>query len=287
MISKLQPLGITGREAEVYIAMLKNSALTASEISKITSVSINKIYEVLQNLVKKKMCTENYLNGVKLFRCIEPKIAFKNVFSIYEEEIARKKNMYGELEESLMYLYRKEKNNKSPMDYIEVVSDRGWALDRILDIQANAEKEILFFSKPPYITKLDSNIENIQSACNNNVQVKSIYEAGHEENAEYIDNLLNLVEHYQSVGEEARIIKELPMKLAIVDESISIVSLMDNVTLKSELTTMIVHHPIFALSQKTLFEVYWSKAMTIEEYRRKNMKERDIKSNKTKTFFIK
>ena len=268
MISKLQPIGITGREAEVYVAMLKNSALTASEISKITTVSINKIYEVLQNLVKKKMCTENYLNGVKLFRCIEPKIAFKNIFSMYEEEIARKKKMYGELEESLMFLYCQEKNNKGPMDYIEVVSDRGQALDRVLNIQANAKKEILFFSKPPYITKLDSNIEEVQSACNNNVQVKSIYEAGHEENAEYIDNLLNLVEHYQSVGEEARIIKELPMKLAIVDESISIVSLMDNVTLKSELTTMIVHHPIFALSQKTLFEVYWSKAMTIEDYRR-------------------
>ena len=268
LISKLQPLGISGREAEVYIAMLKNSALTASEISKITSVSINKIYEVLQNLVKKKMCTENYLNGVKLFRCIEPKIAFKNIFSIYEEEIARKKNMYGELEESLMYLYRKEKNNKSPMDYIEVVSDRGQALDRVLNIQANAKKEILFFSKPPYITKLDSNIEEVQSACNNNVQVKSIYESYHEENTEDNKNLLNLIEQYQSVGEEARIIKELPMKLTIVDESISIVSLMDNVTLRSELTTMIVHHPTFALSQKTLFELYWCKAMTIEEYRR-------------------
>ena len=269
MISKLQPIGITGREAEVYIAMLKNSALTANEISKITTVSINKIYEVLQNLVKKKMCTENYLNGVKLFRSIEPKIAFKNIFSIYEEEIARKKNMYGELEESLMSLYNKKKNEKSPMDYIEVLSDSGRTLDRILDIQAKAEKEILFFSKPPFITKLDSNIGNIQSATNNNIQVRSIYEAGHEENAESNNNLMNLIEHYQSVGEEARIIKELPMKLTIVDESISIVSLMDNVTLRSELTTMIVHHPIFSLTQKTLFEVYWSKAMTIDEYRRK------------------
>jgi sugar-specific transcriptional regulator TrmB len=268
MITKLQPFGITGREAEVYVAMLKNGALSASEISKITTVSINKIYEVLQNLVKKKMCSENYLNGVKLFRCIEPKIAFKNIFSIYEEEIARKKNMYGELEESLMFLYSKEKNSKSPMDYIEVISDRGRALDRYLNIQANAEKELLFFSKPPYLTTIDSNVEKIQSACNNNVKVKSIYESDHEENAENNNNLLDFIEKYQSVGEEARIIKELPMKLVIVDESICIFSLQDNITFNAELTTMIVHHPILALSQKTLFEVYWSKAMTIEDYRR-------------------
>jgi len=269
IITKLQPIGITGREAEVYVAMLKNGALSASEISKITTVSINKIYEVLQNLVKKKMCSENYLNGVKLFRCIEPKIAFKNVFSIYEQEITRKKNMYGELEENLMSLYSKEKNSKSPMDYIEVISERGRALDRYLNIQANAEKEILFFSKPPYLTTIDSNVEKIQSACNNNVKVKSIYEPDQEENAENNNNLLNFIEQYQSVGEEAKIIKELPMKLVIVDESICIFSLQDNVTFNAELTTMIVHHPILALSQKTLFEEYWSKAMTIEEYRRK------------------
>jgi hypothetical protein len=186
---------------------------------------------------------------------------------MYEEEIARKKKMYGELEESLMFLYCQEKNNKGPMDYIEVVSDRGQALDRVLNIQANAKKEILFFSKPPYITKLDSNIEEVQSACNNNVQVKSIYESYHEENTEDNNNLLNLIEQYQSVGEEARIIKELPMKLLIADESISIVSLADNISFNSELTTMIVHHPIFALSQKTLFEVYWKKAMTLDKFK--------------------
>jgi HTH-type transcriptional regulator, sugar sensing transcriptional regulator len=269
MISKLQPLGIAGREAEVYMAMLKNSALTASEISKITTVSINKIYEVLQSLVKKKMCTENYLNGVKLFRCIEPKIAFKNFFSIYEEEISRKKNMYGELEETLTDIYRMKKNSKSPLDYIEVVSDRGQAIDRFMNIQANAEKEILFFTKPPYTDKLGANLDKIKSVCNNNVKVKSIYETCNNENGESGENFIKITELYRNMGEDVRIIRELPMKLVIFDESITIMSLVDNVTFNSELTTLIVHHPIFALSQKTLFEVYWKKAITIEEYKSK------------------
>ena len=267
MISKLQPLGITGREAEVYIAMLKNSALTASEISKITTVSINKIYEVLQNLVKKKMCTENYLNGVKLFRCIEPKIAFKNIFSIYEDELERKKNMYQELEENLLDLYSNKKNSTSPLDYIEVVSDRGQASDRFLNIQANAVKEILFFSKPPYTAKLGANLDKVKSACNQNVKVKSIYESGFGESREFKDHLIKIVELYQNAGEEVRICRELPMKLVIFDENITILSLLDNVRFDSELTTMIVHHPSFSQTQKTLFEVYWEKAMTIDEFK--------------------
>jgi len=269
--TKLLPLGVTGREAEVYIALLKNSALTATEISKITSVSLNKIYEVLQNLVKKKMCTENYLNGVKLFRCIEPKIAFQNIFSVYQEDINRKKTLYKEeLEESLMSLYSQEKNGKNPLDYIEVVSDRGQATDRFLHIQANAKSEILFFSKPPYVNSqsLGGNIDEIENVCKSNVKVKSIYECGSNESREYKENLLNVIEHYESLGEESRIIDALPVKLVIVDESISIFSLIDNVAFNPQLTTMIVHHPVFALSQKTLFEVYWNKSITIDEYKR-------------------
>ena len=57
------------------------------------------------------------------------------------------------------------------------------------------------------------------------------------------------------------------MKLVIIDESISIISLIDYVALNTEITTLIVHHPIFALSQKTLFNVYWNKAMSVEKYK--------------------
>ena len=269
LISKLQPLGITGREAEVYIALLKNNALTATELSKITSVSLNKIYEVLQNLVKKKMCTENYLNGIKLFRCIEPKIAFQNIFAIYQEEISRKEKLYEEMEESLISLYNQDKSAKNPLDYIEVVSDRGQAMDRFLNIQANAKSEILFFSKPPYINSqsLGGNINEIEDVCKSNVKVKSIYESDLNATIEEKGNLLKIVEHYESVGEESRIIEELPMKLVIIDESISIISLIDYVALNTEITTLIVHHPIFALSQKTLFNVYWNKAMSVEKYK--------------------
>ncbi|MFA7361584.1 MAG: helix-turn-helix domain-containing protein [Candidatus Kapaibacterium sp.] len=265
LINKIQPIGITRREAEVYIALLKNSALTAGEIAKITSVSLNKIYEVLQSLVKKKMCTENFLNGSKLFSCIEPHIAFKNVILKYQEEIDRKKEMYLDVEESLMEIY-KDRTLKTPLDYIEVLSDRGQATDRFLSIEANADKEILFFSKGPYVVELGENVSKVENACNSQVKVKSIYESMDAKTREEKNNLIRLIRRYESVGEEARIINELPIKLVIVDESISIVSLLDNVSINPSLTTMIVHHNIFAKSQKTLFELYWDKAITVDEY---------------------
>ncbi len=47
----LQKIGIIGREAEVYISLLQKKVLTVAEISKISTVSLNKIHEVFQNLL--------------------------------------------------------------------------------------------------------------------------------------------------------------------------------------------------------------------------------------------
>ncbi len=68
LIEKLQKLGLSKRESEIYIALLKKKEFTAPEIGKITSVSRNKSYEILQSLVKKNLCTEKYKNGTKVFQ---------------------------------------------------------------------------------------------------------------------------------------------------------------------------------------------------------------------------
>jgi hypothetical protein len=86
--------------------------------------------------------------------------------------------------------------------------------------------------------------------------VKSIYECGVGESREFKDHLIKHVELYQNLGEEVRICRELPIKLVIFDEKITIMLLLDNIRFDSELTTMIVHHPSFSQTQKTLFEVY-------------------------------
>jgi sugar-specific transcriptional regulator TrmB len=47
LIDKLQKLGLSKRESEIYLALRKRKEFTAPEIGKITSVSRNKSYEIL------------------------------------------------------------------------------------------------------------------------------------------------------------------------------------------------------------------------------------------------
>jgi len=139
-IVRLQELGLTRREAEIYLALLSKKELTASEIAKITSVSRTKSYEILQNLVKRKVCNENFKNGTKVFSSVNPDIAIQNLISIYEEDLKRKKRVAEKSRDELIEMYNTKRIINDPLDYIEVLSDIRQIRDRWLTIQKNTKK---------------------------------------------------------------------------------------------------------------------------------------------------
>jgi HTH-type transcriptional regulator, sugar sensing transcriptional regulator len=274
---ELQELGLTGREAEVYLALLQKKELSAPEVGKITTITRTKAYELLQNLVKKGICNETYKNGNKVFCSVDPNIAIQNMLAIYENELNKKKKIAEYFREDLIELYSSKEKNEAPLDYIEVLSDIRQIADRWAEIQKNTKKEILVFSKPPYtgFGKLEDNIKKEAEVLKSNIIGKSIYEYGNLKSPEEIQNLIETIEIYQSMGEESRIIEELPMKLVVSDEIITMLSLNDRVAMSPTITTMIVDHPDYARALKTVFNTYWAGAMSIEEFKKDfNNKER-------------
>lgn len=269
LLEKLQNIGISKREAEIYIALLQKNEFTAPELAKITTITRTKIYEILQNLIRKGICNESYRDGQKIFRGVKPQIAIQNIVSNYELEIEQKKQAAILLEVELAAIYKNNLHNDNPLNYIEVLSDIGQVKDRWLSIQKNAKKELIGFSKPPYAQiKLEANIEaEAEVIKTKKIMYKSIYEyAGLT--SEERNKLIELIVTYQKTGEQARIIKELPMKLLICDEKITMLALNDTVSLKPSITTMIVNHPSFAVALKNVFESYWANAISIEEFKK-------------------
>lgn len=263
LIDNLQYLNIPRREGEVYLALLQKKEFTAPEISKITSVSRTKSYEILQNLVKKGLCNESYRNGIKVFSCIDPKIVIENILSDYE----KKKKVADELRITLNELFISNGKDESPLDYIEVLTDREQVKEKWLTIQQNTKKELLVFTKPPYAADFGGNVNEETDIIKNKGIIKSIYEFK-DLAPEEISNLIKMIEMYQKIGEEARIIKELPMKLAISDGTITMLSLNDRISLKPTITTIVANHSSFAKAQKEVFKSYWTKGISIEDFKR-------------------
>ena len=264
LINKLQMLDFPRRESEVYLALLQKKEFTAPEISKITSVSRTKAYEVLQNLVKKGLCNENYRNGVKVFSAVNPKIVLDNYLFDYEE----KKRAVGLLSKSLGEMYAQKVANTDSLDYVEVLTEVGQIKERWLNIQRTTEKELLIFTKQPYLVPLEENIEDETKLFKEKkITGRSIYEY-HDLTPDGCNSLIKLIELYQKIGEDARLINELPMKMVVCDERKTIFALDDKVSLIPSFTLVIIDHPNFAIAQKKVFESYWMSSISLEEFKK-------------------
>lgn len=271
LIEKLQRLGLSKRESEVYLALLTKKEFTAPEIGKITSVSRNKSYEVLQSLVKKNLCTEKYKNGTKVFSGIKPDIALQNIISVYENELNEKKELTSQFRDELMKIHSANEESSGSLDYIEVFTDIGQVRERWESIERNTQKELLVFTKPPYSVSLEETLGVAEEVKKHKIAVKSIYEFSTLETLDEVNDLLKMIDIYKKLGEEAKIIEELPMKLAISDLNTTVFVLDDKITMQPSMTTMVVEHPGFAIALKKVFDSYWKEAIPIGDFR-KNLK---------------
>lgn len=284
LLTKLQQIGLTKREAEVYIALLQRKEFTAPELTKITTITRTKIYEILQNLVHKGICTESSRNGNKVYRSINPKIALKNIVSNYEQlveekkiefeqkqkiDIEQKKRAADLLEKELISFHQNSSDSFEPFDYIEVLTDKRQIGEKWVDIQQQTKKELLVFTKPPYTTpNLEDNIEKEKEIFKEkNIVIKGLYEYDGL-SAEELKNLVKTVEIYREIGEEARLIEKLPMKLVISDETLVMFALNDRISLKPNITSMVVDHPSYATALKKVFESYWADGSSIDEFKK-------------------
>lgn len=263
LIDKLQQLEIPKREGEVYLALLQKKEFTAPEIAKITSVSRTKSYEVLQNLVKKGLCNESYRDGIKVFSAGNPKIVFENILYNYEN----KKRIVNQLNENLGEMYKKIENNTQRLDYIQILTDINQIRKRSLEIQENTKRELLAFTKPPYAMSVEDSIDAEEEAIKNKIVIRSIYEYKDINSQTERESFIKMVETYQKLGEEVKVFEELPMKLAISDETITMLALTDRISLKPSITTIIVDHPNYAKAQKEVFKAFWTMAISIEEFK--------------------
>lgn len=284
LITKLQQIGLTNREAEVYLALLRRKEFTAPELTKITTITRTKIYEILQSLIHKGICTESSRNGNKVFRCIDPRIALQNIVSNYEQTVEQKKIDFEQkqkidieqkrraadlLEKELVSIRENGTDSFEPFDYIEMLTDRRQIGEKWIAIQQNTKKELLVFTKPPYTTpSVEDNIEEEKELFKKqNLIVKGLYEY-EGLTPEELESLVKTIETYQEIGEEARLIEKLPMKLVISDETLVMFALNDRISLKPNITSMVVDHPSYAAALKKVFESYWTNGIDVETFKK-------------------
>lgn len=198
IILLLKSLELNDSEAKGYVELLKNGPSTGYEISKLSGVARSKIYEVLENLVRKNFIICSKSANPKYYTCIPVK-----------ELLSKKKNAYNSLLENIESELLEYDNNIN-MDFIWHIKGYTNIFDKCREIIQNTKKELFIQIWKDDIGEIFEELKILESQKINPLVI--LYSAEHE----YDVDLNVLYKH----GFESEKLKDCPGRwVTIVSDS--------------------------------------------------------------------
>jgi len=259
-------IGLTEREAKVYITLLSGRMFTVLELQEAVNIPRTKIYEVLNKLVNRNICIEKKLGRNKLYEAVEPKLALERVLESYKKDLERKEELIKQVSEVFTPIFQNSKSIVNPLEFIDVMKEKGQIHKRYTACVHSTRREMLTFNKGPYACdtsdRLGEQEDEEYKLLKRGGLCKDIYEL---KELKEVDWLLNSVKKSLKLGQQARVVERLPIKMLVFDQEKVMFALEQPVLIPNELTMIYIEHKQLAEACSMLFYHLWDKGQDISE----------------------
>lgn len=258
----LEELGLTNYEARVYLALIRRDVFTAAEVAREAQVPRQRVYDVLEGLTRRQLAVL-HPGKVAGYSAVAPEIAVDRLMEQQRRSLGRLERLSGELAVELLPTWDSGRTHTDPLDYVEVLRDAADISDRFDRIQSEAERELLSFSRPPWVTPSE-NVAGLEASARLHAAgrtVRSLY------SRDVLDDpvMLRVVRRFNDAGEEIRIADSLPLKLIVADGSTVLCDMPDPVARAGATTSLVIRHPSLAETLRMAFQSIWEHSPTLEE----------------------
>lgn len=257
-VARLTRLGLTSYEARAYLALIRRDSFTAAQVARQSGLPRQRIYDVLSSLVEKGLAVARPGTVVK-YGATAPELAIDKLLAAHRRDFAQLETDARGMIAKMMPAWQAGQSHTDPLEYIEVLRDKDAVNERFAELQASVKREILVFTKPPYATPPQENVEGQLVARTH--RACAIYEMSAFNDPAFMAG----IRAFLAAGEEARFVAQLPLKLVIIDETIVMFGMEDPVAGSSDLTIVVVEHPSLAKTLKLSFEAVWATGLTYEQ----------------------
>lgn len=263
-LKSFMEIGLTEREAKVYITLLSGRMFTVMELQEAVNIPRTKIYEVLNKLVSRNICIEKKLGRNKLYEAVEPKVAMERVLDSYKKDLQRKEELIKQVSEVFTPIFKNSKSIVNPLEFIDVMKDKTQIHKRYTTCVRSTKREMLTFNKGPYACdtsdRLGEQEDEEFKLLKRGGSCKDIYE--YKELKE-VDWLLNSVKKSLKLGQQARVVERLPIKMLVFDQEKVMFALEQPVLVPNELTMIYIEHKQLAEACSMLFYYLWDQGQDI------------------------
>lgn len=270
LIERLKSLGFKEYESKVMIVLLSGIPMSASEIAKEAGIIRNSIYDILKSFVEKGYCNEIETNTILNYQIIDPAIILDKIISDYKKNFTHKMDSLKETFSEMQNIYKAESSkSEGPDRNIQLI--RGFNKHRVAKYVelVNASKQSICGMYSPRRVVVDELSEDAKKFIKGGGEIRSIYQLGEDaaDNAE----LYKACELFSKGGEKVRLADFRLPNITIFDsENVFINLSADKTVPKHKQADLIISNADYASHMRDLFDHYWDKSMTLEEFNKKH-----------------
>lgn len=258
----LESLGVSDVEERVYRALLRDPAAALSDLAVAANVNRTRLRRLLSTLETKGLISQSvgrYPNYVP----IAPEVGVEGLIQRRQEELELMRTYLLQLR----YEYHNSAVMANPVEFVEVVSGQDAVRRSFLQLQQGATETVRIVEKPSESQYEDASAQSIIQLKFQRLREGVQYRAIYSSDALAISGFSEMVLAYTRAGEEARVMPDLPMNLAIADHRLAIMPLLTTASTSQDLSQMesaiIVHQSALLDALATLFEAFWGRALPL------------------------
>lgn len=258
---ELENLGLSPYEARVLMGLLRSGSIAPPQLAQLAEVPPTSIYKVLEQLNTKGLA-ERLMGDTNTWASVghdEVVGRLELRLRAANEERLRNHQVRAARVEQLLAKSLPATPSVS-MPFVHLLHGAAQARDAYNRMIDQATGEILVFNRRPYSWPEGEINPAVVAALARGVRARALYEDAHlsEPDREALRQEHNA---YFEAGVQARVVDELPMKLAIVDRRTALVSMADpRGDSAAYPNNLFVEHAGFAAAQAVVFEHYWGDA---------------------------
>ncbi len=247
----LEPLGLTPAEEHAYRLLLRSGSLPLTDLAREAGLSRREAGEVMTSLEAKGLVSRS-AGGRPRYIPADPDAALEVLLLRRREELERTRLAIQNLVA--------ESRHRSPEEaghLVEVITGRQAIFRRFNQLQRTAREEIRLFDTPPYASGGGQNSVQLE-LLEKGIRYRTLYAAAALEQPGQPDILEQIV----AAGEEARVLPELPMRLAIADHKSALIPLRLSGS-DTEEGDILIHPSPLLEALVTLFDALWDRAVPV------------------------
>ncbi|MCD0443105.1 hypothetical protein LO763_05615 [Glycomyces sp. A-F 0318] len=248
----LQTLGVGEADEALYRVLLRAPGSTADELAEGAGEAVAAVRRGLRRLEALGMVSRLAGSPVR-FWPTRPDVAVEVLVALRRRELAEAQAAAQSLMDEIA-----PEQRAGPEELVEIVQGRQAVARRFLQLEQTVAEELLVLDRPPYSQSVDQASDSEHELLARGVKVRGIYASEGLEAPGRMKELERLV----AAGEEARVSRLVPMKLAIADRAVALLPLSyERITEQA----MVVRGSTLVDALVALFDVLWQLSLPLSE----------------------